>query len=104
MQVCTVARTARTVGVVALGLVFMLQNPAGAASCQKSKLTAAGNKTAGKLKCHATAVKTGTGVSSECLGKVELKFQSSFAKADAKGGCPTPGDDGVVEGAVDRVE
>ena len=93
----------RLMGAIAIvvGTLLALQSQASAASCQKTKLTAAAKKAASKLKCHTTAVKDGTGVSAECLGKAEVKFQSTFAKADAKGDCPTPGDDGLVESAVD---
>src|SRR4029450_2645396 len=95
------ARKPTGVSAIALGLLLTLHAAADAASCQQSKLTAAGKRTAGELKCHTTAVRIGMSVSAACLGKVGLKFQSTFAKADTKGTCPTPGDHGVVAAAVD---
>ena len=92
----------RRIATFALAVTAMLPAPSGAATCQQAKLTAAGKKTAGKLKCQTTAVKLGISVSSDCLDAVELKFQNSFLKADTKGGCPNPGNDGVVETAVDQ--
>jgi hypothetical protein len=88
--------------VAALALTGLLMAPAGAATCQQAKLTAAGKKTAGKLKCEAKAVKLGVGVDSACLAAVELKFQTAFTKADTKGGCPVTGNATDVETAVDQ--
>src|ERR1051325_3061527 len=74
-------------------------DPLGA--CASSKRKAAGKKTASKLKCWAKAAKLHMAADSTCLMKAELKFSSSFAKADAKGGCFASNDATTVEGIVD---
>src|SRR5262245_51629071 len=69
--------------------------------CMKSKLTASGKKTLGKLKCHAKAAGKGETVDTLCLSKAESKFQVAFTKAEAKGGCSTINDASTVEMLVD---
>lgn len=102
MHVLDTMRSTGTIAAIALAVTTMLPAPTEAAACQQAKLNATAKKTAGKIKCHTKAVKLGTPVSTECLDVVELKFQAAFARADAKGGCPTTGNDGVVETAVDQ--
>src|SRR5262249_41662346 len=70
--------------------------------CAASKLDATGKKANAELKCHAKAAGGGLAVDTACLDKAEAKFTTSFAKAEAKGGCATVDDDGAVELMVDE--
>jgi hypothetical protein len=71
------------------------------ATCAAAKRKAAGKKVDGKLKCVAKATMKGMPVDALCLSKVETKFATAFAKAEAKGGCLTSGDAGAIEASVD---
>ena len=71
------------------------------AVCAQAKLNAAAKKTAGKLKCYASAIKAARAVDVACLLKVEQKFAAAFVKAEAKGGCVKSGDTDAVESDVD---
>src|SRR3989442_14722819 len=76
-------------------------DPAG--TCAASKRKAAGKKAAAKLNCYATAAKKGVAVDPDCITKAEVKFQTAFDKADAKGGCAGTGDAARVEGDVNAL-
>ena len=71
--------------------------------CTAEKFKAASKKTNSKSTCHAKAVAKGfASVDSTCIAKAEVKFSSSFAKADAKQpNCLGLGDAATVEGSVD---
>lgn len=93
--------------IISLFCALLLVPTVGAAAtsaqiCSKSKLGATGKKISAKLKCHATAAGKGEVVSGTCLTKAETKFSSTFAKAEAKGGCQTVGDTASVESLVDN--
>src|SRR6185369_174871 len=49
-----------------------------AQKCAASKMKAAGKKYAGRAKCYAKALGTGSPVSNDCLQKVEDKFAAAF--------------------------
>jgi cysteine-rich repeat protein len=86
----------------ALAMIAFAHGPAVAQDkCAGSKLTATGKKCSAKLKCVAKAAGKGVAVDGACLGKAETKFASSFAKAEAKGGCNTIGDAAGIETKVD---
>jgi hypothetical protein len=94
----------RIVGVAVgtLTLTLTLANQAGAqAKCAASKIKATGKKAAAKGKCYATAVSKNESVDTACLAKAELKFGSTFAKAEAQPPCLTYGDASAMEAKVD---
>jgi hypothetical protein len=65
--------------------------------CQASKLKAAGKKASCRTNEMAKQIR---GASFD-LSKCSTKLSSSFAKADAKGGCLTTGDEAIIEGRID---
>jgi len=69
--------------------------------CSASKLKVSSKKAADKAKCYVKALTKGTTIDPTCLSKAEEKYSSSFAKAEAKGGCLTTGDAATIEGKVD---
>jgi hypothetical protein len=98
------------VGVVWLAVmgVFAFVAPASgrggatpAQKCAAAKVQAADHKTSRQLACYERAYTTGKTVSAACLSAASAKFNVAFAKAEAKGGCATPGDRATVEAAVD---
>jgi hypothetical protein len=70
-------------------------SPAG--SCIAARLKAAARKTSGELKCYATAAKRGTDVDSSCLMKAEEKFNATWSRIEASGGCAAPEDASTIE-------
>lgn len=96
-----VAMTRLAVAAALTGVVAFGSSASHAAKCEQAKLRAAGSKTAAELKCHLKAVKKGSPVDDLCLGAAANKFDSTFARAESRGGCSTPGDQGDVEAAVD---
>ncbi len=70
-------------------------------TCAKKKLGATAKKVSDKLKCFATAAGKAVLVDTACLAKAEATFVNAFAKAEAKGGCPTTSDAASVESLVD---
>jgi hypothetical protein len=70
--------------------------------CAAAKLTAAARKHAKKLRCHIRAVSSGESVEPACLAAAEERFAADFAKAEAKGGCATVGDEAAVEAGIDN--
>jgi hypothetical protein len=70
-------------------------------TCAKKKLGATAKKVSDKLKCFATAAGKAVPVDTACLAKAEATFVNAFAKAEAKGGCPTTSDAASVESLVD---
>lgn len=71
------------------------------AICAAAKQKAAGKKADDKLKCHAKATAANAVVDADCLAKAEAKFLKAIDKAEAKGGCATPGDAASLEAIVD---
>jgi hypothetical protein len=97
-------RAASLVSVLTLALVLPRTNdaaPSPAAKCTITKRGAAARKVVGKLSCVTRAMTKGGPVDGACLAKAESKFSSTFAKADAKGGCISTGDAASVEASVD---
>ena len=72
-----------------------------AATCAAAKRKAAAKKAKGKLGCAAKAAAKGLAIDGACLGGVETKFQTAYAKAESKGGCLTTGNANAVETTVD---
>lgn len=70
-------------------------------ACAASKLKATGKKALSISKCHAKAIKKALEVDPACLDKASDKFETAFAKTEAKGGCRSLGDVADVEDAVD---
>ena len=70
-------------------------------ACAVSKQKAAAKKLSAKVKCHGTAMKKGVAVDAACLTNAEAKFDESFAKAEAKGGCITTADAATIEALID---
>src|SRR2546428_495518 len=60
--------------------------------CAAAKLKTTGNVASAELGCHAKAAKQGATVDAACLAKADAKLTSGFAKAEARGGCPSTGD------------
>jgi cysteine-rich repeat protein len=77
--------------------------------CSAGKKKCISKKAAALLKCHEKSEAKGIDPNAkECLDKARAKFDGGakpekgcFAKLEAKGGCPTSGDTGTVESAVD---
>lgn len=93
------------VSLLGLSVLFAASpGPASAATpsqkCASSKTKEAGKKADGKLKCWSKEV-TKPGGLSACETKVESKFASKYAKAEAKGGCAVTGDANAIEAKVD---
>lgn len=61
-------------------------------ACAVAKQKAAAKMLSDEVKCHGTALKKGVAVDPACLMKAETKFDASFVKAEAKGGCVTTSD------------
>jgi len=90
------------VAVAALALVSTVTHAADpGAKCAAAKQKAAAKKLSGKVKCHGNAIKKEITVDPACLTKAETKFETSFAKAEAKGGCVTTGDVDAIEALID---
>jgi hypothetical protein len=70
-------------------------------ACTAAKYKAAGKKASKKAACYVKALVKGVAVDPTCITKVEAKFTSAFAKADAKGTCLTGADADTVEARVD---
>jgi hypothetical protein len=97
----------RTVAIVLLAACLAV--PAASATdpavrCSASKLKAAARKASGKLKCYANATLHGLAVDQPCLDKVTAKFNSTWQRIEAAGGCRVTVDDQHdVEGKVDTL-
>lgn len=88
--------------IAALSLVATVARAADpGATCAAAKQKAAAKKLSDKVKCHGSAIKKGVEVDAACLSKAEEKFDSAFAKAEAKGGCVTVGDAAAIETLMD---
>jgi cysteine-rich repeat protein len=72
-----------------------------AQKCAAAKMKAAGKKYAARANCYAKALSKSVPVDTGCLQNAEDKFGDAFAKAEAKGGCTTPGDAAAIEVKVD---
>jgi hypothetical protein len=107
MKSTTASQTRTTVALtslIALGLAVAIpamaaKNPA--AICATAKQKAAAKKLTMKVMCHGKAIKKGEPVDATCLMKAETKFNESFTKAEAKGGCTTIGDTADIEMLID---
>jgi len=75
--------------------------PPPASKCTAAKFKEAGKKVAAKASCHSKAVAKGILVDPACLMKAETRFDTGWAKAEAKGGCLTTSDNGAIEAKVD---
>lgn len=83
------------------GIIYAGATPA--QKCAVAKNKAAAKKVAAKLKCWQKAYSTGAAsADADCLATAEAKFVKAIEKAEAKGGCVTPGDGDVIEGLVDQ--
>lgn len=71
-----------------------------AQKCASSKIRETGKKADRKLKCWSKEVMRPGGLAA-CNASVEGKFADRFARAEAKGGCLSTGDAGVIEAKVD---
>lgn len=71
------------------------------ANCAAAKQKAAAKKLNDKVKCHGKAIKKNIEVDAACLAKAETKFETSFSKAEGKGGCATVGDVDTIELLID---
>ena len=94
-------------GILALGAaVLLVAGPAAAQptkeslKCASAKLKLYGKDVAGLLKCHEKAVGKGVAVDPACLTKVTDKTADSFAKLEAKGGCPTDASTAPITGGT----
>ncbi len=72
-----------------------------AGKCTNAKRKSAGKTAEGALKCVAKASDKGLAVDPACLTKLSTKLVTDFGKAEAKGGCLTPGDASAVQSTVD---
>lgn len=70
-------------------------------TCAAAKQKAAAQKFSNKVKCHGVAIKKAVAVDPACLAKAEAKFETAFAKAEAKGGCSTTADAAAIELMID---
>lgn len=86
------------VGVLVGPAVFAADLPT---RCTGTKIKAAGKKTFDEAKCHQKAIIAERNVDGLCLGKAESKFVTTFAHAEAAGGCVVTGNATTVEGDVD---
>jgi len=97
----------RTIAIVLLAATLAV--PAASATdpavrCSASKLKAAARKASAKLKCYANATLRGLAVDQPCLDKVTAKFNSTWQRIEAAGGCRVTVDDqNDVEGKVDTL-
>jgi hypothetical protein len=66
-------------------------------ACAVAKQKAAAKMLSDEVKCHGTALKKGAAVDPACLMKAEAKFDASFVKAEAKGGCVTMSDAATIK-------
>jgi hypothetical protein len=71
--------------------------------CAAAKQKAAGRYAGGKLGCYAKATKGGVPVDPACLQKAVDKFDGTFAKVEAAGGCVIPGYPAILETMVDTL-
>ena len=88
--------------VAVVGGGFALAKPSPEQRCTATKLNETGKKAYGKLRCWAKEVRHSDPTQfSQCKDKVEARFASKFAAAEATGSCPTTGDAGPLETTVD---
>src|SRR4029453_7984600 len=71
-----------------------------AQKCASSKIRETGKRADRKLKCWSKEV-MGPGGLAACNASAEGKFADRFARAEAKGGCLSTSDAGVIEAKVD---
>lgn len=71
--------------------------------CAADKLRTAAKKAQGLLTCHARAVTKGQDVDAACVQKVRTKYEQTWAKIEARGGCATAGDVDTIEGHIDTL-
>jgi cysteine-rich repeat protein len=68
--------------------------------CAAVKRKATGRLGRAQLKCYAKSSKRHEAVDPVCLGRAGERFARAFDKAEARGGCATIGDQGVLAGVV----
>ncbi|MCW5889529.1 MAG: hypothetical protein KIT14_03160 [bacterium] len=87
-----------------LALLLVLAGEVAAASpdqqCTAAKLKAAARTAAAFARCSARAVGNGTSVDATCLARATAKQAQTFAKAEARGGCPTIRDTAAIAGIL----
>jgi hypothetical protein len=71
-----------------------------AQKCARTKLKAAGKKTAAKLTCQANAVISGA-LNTLCISRAEATYDQKWDGAEAMGGCATTSDQAAIEARVD---
>ena len=76
--------------------------PTPAQKCAAAKIKATGKKIGAKAKCQEKGILTALPADSTCLAKAEVKFSSTIAKAELKGGCPLTGDTATLEAVADQ--
>jgi hypothetical protein len=69
--------------------------------CQVTKLRAAARTVQNALGCQWRALLAAAPVDPACLAAAHARFARAFARADARGECPTPGDTGIVRAVLD---
>jgi len=74
-----------------------------AIKCAEAKLRAVKRKSDAKLRCQAIAVRRNSAVSPLCLAHADAAFLTTFARAEARGGCFNPNGNSAarVEDTVD---
>ncbi len=89
-------------GLLALGagLAGLADAATDAERCLSSKQKAAGKEGFLFLNCAAKAARKNEAVDPACITKAEEKFDKSWDKAEAKGGCSTNGERGRVEAII----
>lgn len=87
---------------LALALVAVAAREARAQSqCQAMQLASAGEAARRKAVCAARAAATGTAVDERCLALADARLARSWARALARGDCPTPTDAVAAQVIVD---
>src|SRR5262245_4187387 len=94
------AGVATTLAVLSPAPVWSARTPA---TCEKSKLVAAGKAVRSELQCHATAVATGAALAPGCVQMAQDALAQVFVTVEGEGGCPVPGDVVAVAAAVDQI-
>ena len=72
-----------------------------AVACAVAKQKAAAKNISDEVKCNGTALKKGEAVDPACLTKADDKLDSSFGKAEDKGGCLLEGDAAAAKSSND---
>lgn len=84
-----------------LALVARDAGAQGASQCLSLQLAAAGEAARRKVVCAARAAALGTDVDERCLALADARLARSWARALARGDCPTPADAAAAQAIVD---